>query len=153
MKSSERLDKVKTMSKTLGALIFGAGALLAASAMADGHVAEGEKLTAKRCKACHMIADGDNVILKGGKVGPNLWGVMGRAAGSQEGFRYGKSLLQAGENGLVWDEEQLAAYIGDPKKYLRTYLDSKKAKSKMTFKLKKEDQRAAVAAYLASLSQ
>ena len=99
-----------------------------------------------------MIVDGDNVILKGGKVGPNLWGVIGRAAGSQEGFKYGKSILQAGENGLVWDEEQLAAYVGDPKKYLRTYLDDKKAKSKMTFKLKKDDQRAAVAAYLASLN-
>lgn len=141
------------MKKTLGALFFGAGALLASTAFADGHVAEGEKLVAKRCKACHMIADGDNVILKGGKVGPNLWGIIGRAAGAQEGFKYGKSLAAAGEKGLVWDEEQLAGYIGDPKKYLRTYLDDKKAKSKMTFKLKKEDQRAAVAAYLASLAE
>lgn len=141
------------MKKTLGTLIFGAGAMLATSAFADGHVAEGEKLTAKRCKACHMISDGDNVILKGGKVGPNLWGIVGRAAGSQEGFKYGKSLAAAGEKGLVWDEEQITAYLGDPKKYLRTYLDDKKAKSKMTFKLKKEDQRTAVAAYLASLAE
>ena len=77
---------------------------------------------------------------------------MGRPAGAQEGFKYGKHLAQAGENGLVWDEETLSGYIQDPKKYLRTYLDDKKAKSKMTFKLKKEDQRAAVAAYLASLN-
>ncbi len=141
------------MKKTLGTLIFGAGAMLATGAIADGHVAEGEKLTAKRCKACHMIVDGDNVILKGGKVGPNLWGVIGRAAGAEEGFKYSKSLAAAGEKGLIWDEEQLAAYIGDPKKYLRTYLDDKKAKSKMTFKLKKDDQRNAVAAYLASLAE
>ncbi len=141
------------MSKTLSTLIFGVGAMLATSVVADGHVAEGEKLTAKRCKSCHMIADGDNVILKGGKVGPNLWGIIGRTAGSQEDFKYGKSLTQAGENGLVWDEEQLAGYIGDPKDYLRTYLDDSKAKSKMTFKLKKEDDRAAVAAYLASLTK
>ncbi len=141
------------MKKTLGTLIFGTGAMLATGAIADGHVAEGEKLTAKRCKACHMIVDGDNVILKGGKVGPNLWGVIGRAAGAEEGFKYSKSLAAAGEKGLIWDEEQLAAYIGDPKKYLRTYLDDKKAKSKMTFKLKKDDQRNAVAAYLASLAE
>ncbi len=140
------------MKRTLSTLIFGAGATLATSALADGHVAEGEKLTAKRCKACHMIADGDNVILKGGKVGPNLWGIIGSPAGGQEGFKYGDDLAQAGANGLVWDEEQLAAYIGDPKKFLRAYLDDKKARSKMTFKLKKEDQRAAVAAYLASLN-
>lgn len=139
--------------KKLGTLIFGAGAMLATGAFADGHVAEGEKLTAKRCKSCHMISDGDNVILKGGKVGPNLWGIIGRPAGAQEGFKYGKSLAQAGENGLVWDEEQITAYLADPKKYLRTYLDDKKAKSKMTFKLKKEDQRTAVAAYLASLAE
>lgn len=141
------------MATKLSAVIALAIAGLATSAYADGHVAEGEKLTAKRCKACHMIADGDNVILKGGKVGPNLWGIIGRAAGSQEGFKYGDSLAQAGENGLVWDEAQLSEYIADPKKFLRTYLDDKKAKSKMTFRLKKDDQRAAVAAYLASLGQ
>ena len=140
------------MKRTLSSLIIGAGAMLASNAVADGHVAEGEKLVAKRCKACHMIADGDNVILKGGKVGPNLWGVMGRPAGAQEGFKYGDDLVAAGEKGLVWDEETLSGYIADPKKYLRTYLDDKKARSKMTFKLKKEDQRAAVSAYLASLN-
>lgn len=141
------------MNKTLGTLFFGAGVLLASSAFAAGDVAEGEKLTAKRCKACHMIVDGDNVILKGGKVGPNLWGVIGRAAAAQEDFKYGKGLAAAGEKGLVWDEEQIAAFLGDPKNYLRTYLDDSKAKSKMTFRLKKEDQRAAVAAYLASLAE
>ena len=140
------------MKRTLTMLTLGAGAMLATTAMADGHVAEGEKLVSKRCKACHMIVDGDNVILKGGKVGPNLWGVIGRAAGAQEGFKYGKDLAKAGENGLVWDEETLSGYIEDPKKFLRTYLDDKKAKSKMAFKLKKDDQRAAVAAYLASLN-
>ena len=140
------------MKRTLSSLIIGAGAMLASNAVADGHVAEGEKLVAKRCKACHMIADGDNVILKGGKVGPNLWGVMGRPAGAQEGFKYGDDLVAAGEKGLVWDEETLSGYIADPKKYLRTYLDDRKARSKMTFKLKKEDQRAAVSAYLASLN-
>ena len=139
------------MKMLMGSLVFGAFAIVATSSLADGHIAEGEKLVAKRCKACHMIADGDNVVLKGGKVGPNLWGVIGRPAGSIEGFKYGKSLSQAGEKGLVWDEEQLAAYLADPKKYLRVYLDNKKAKSKMSFKLKKEDQRAAVAAYLGSL--
>lgn len=141
------------MKKTLGTLMFGVGAMLATGAFADGHVAEGEKLVAKRCKACHMIVDGDNVILKGGKVGPNLWGIVGRPTGAEDGFKYGKSLAAAGEKGLIWDEEQLAAYLGDPKKYLRTYLDDKKAKSKMTFRLKKEEQRAAVAAYLASLAE
>ena len=135
------------------ALLAAALAVTAGSAHAAGHVAEGEKLVAKRCKSCHMIADGDNVILKGGKTGPNLFGVIGRAAGSVEGYKYGKSLAAAGEAGLVWDAAQIDAFIKDPKAFLRTYLDDKKAKSKMSFKLKKDDQRAAVAAYLESLGQ
>ncbi|MEM7544917.1 MAG: c-type cytochrome [Pseudomonadota bacterium] len=127
--------------------------LIAGPAIADGHIAEGEEITAKRCKTCHIIADGDNVILKGGKTGPNLYGIIGRTAGTVEGFRYGDDLVAAGEKGLVWDEEQLAVYIEDPRAFLRTYLDDSKARSKMSFKLRKEDERAAVAAYLASVSE
>ena len=134
------------------AAIAAAIALVAGAAAADSHAAEGEKLFAKRCKSCHTIADGDNVILRGGRAGPNLWAVIGRTAGTSE-FKYSKSLVAAGEAGLVWDEEQVIAFLANPKKYLQTTLDDKKAKSKMVFKLKKEDQRAAVAAYLASLSQ
>lgn len=136
------------------AILAAAAALIAGPVFAEGDIAEGEKLTAKRCKSCHMIADGDNVILKGGKTGPNLWAVVGRAAGGDADFsRYGDDMKAAGEKGLVWDEAQLMAYIADPKDFLRAYLDDPKAKSKMSFKLKKEDERAAVAAYLASLGQ
>ena len=134
------------------AILAAAAALIAGPALADDLVADGEKLTAKRCKSCHMIADGDNVILKGGKTGPNLWGVVGRAAGGDDFKRYGDDLIAAGEAGLTWDEETLKAYLADPKAYLREYLDDPKAKSKMSFKLKKEDDRAAVAAYLATLN-
>ena len=134
--------------------LIAAAALVAGPALAESHVAEGEKLVAKRCKSCHMIANGDDVILKGGKTGPNLWGVVGRQAGTEADYsKYGDDLVAAGEKGLVWDEEQLAGFLADPKKYLASYLDVKKAKSKMSFRLKKEDQRAAVAAYLASLGQ
>ncbi|MEM7270660.1 MAG: c-type cytochrome [Pseudomonadota bacterium] len=130
-----------------------AATLGASGALAEGDVAEGEKLVAKRCKACHSITDGDNVILKGGKVGPDLFGVIGRQAGALEGYKFRKHIVAAGEQGLTWDETSLSDYIADPRKYLRAYLEDKKAKSAMTFKLKKEGQRADVAAYLASLSQ
>jgi len=122
----------------------------AAPAFAEGDVGAGEKAF-KKCKSCHMIApaEGDPIV-KGGKTGPNLYGVIGRAAGAQEGFKYGKSLAAAGEAGLVWSEENLAEYAKDPKAFLKAELDDSKAKSKMTYKLKKggED----VAAYLASLA-
>ncbi len=121
----------------------------ATPALAEGDVAAGEKLF-KKCKACHMIVNGDDVIFKGGKSGPNLYGIIGRAAASYEGFRYGKSIAAAGESGLVWDEELIAKYVTDPKVFLREYLDDGGAKSLMSFRLKKggED----IAAYLASVS-
>ena len=121
----------------------------AAPAFAEGDVAAGEKLF-KKCKACHMIVNGDDVIFKGGKTGPNLYGVIGRPAASYEGFKYGKSIAAAGEAGLVWDEELVAKYVMDPKVFLREYLDDGGAKSSMSFRLKKggED----VAAYLASVA-
>ena len=103
----------------------------------------------KRCRACHVIADDDgNVIMKGGKTGPNLYGVIGRTVGTLEGFKYGASMMAAGEAGIVWDEENLAAYITDPKAWLVEVLDDAGAKSKMTYKHKKGA--ADMAAYLAS---
>jgi len=119
-------------------------------AFAEGDVAAGEK-TYKKCKSCHAITDAEGEkIVKGGKSGPNLYGVIGRAAGSVEDFKYSKSIIAAGEAGLVWDEALLAEYAQDPKAFLAAQLDDPKAKSKMTYKLKKggED----VAAYLATFS-
>lgn len=128
--------------------------LLAVPAFADGHTtgdaAKGEK-TFKKCKSCHMIeSDSGEKIFEGGKTGPNLFGLPGRAAGSVEGFKYSKDLAAAGEAGLIWTEENFAAYTADPKGFLQTFLDDKKAKSKMSYRLKKgaED----VYAYLASVS-
>ena len=123
---------------------------LSGPAFAEGDIAKGEK-TFKKCKSCHMVVDGENVIVKGGKTGPNLYGIIGKAAGAQEGYKYGKSLLAAAEAGLVWDEEQFVAYIQDPAGYLKEYLDDPKAKSKMSLKLKKgmED----VYAYLESVAE
>lgn len=122
---------------------------IATPALADGDAAAGEKAF-KKCKACHMIADGDNVIFKGGKTGPNLYGIIGRTAGTVDGYRYGDDLVAAGAAGLVWDEMNLVSYMADPKIFLQETLGDSGAKSKMAFKLSKggED----VAAYLASVA-
>jgi len=120
---------------------------LAGTAIAEGDPVKGEK-DFKKCRACHTIANGDDVIVKGGRTGPNLYGVVGRAAGSED-FKYGASLMAAGEAGLVWTEELLVAYIADPRAFLRENTGDSKAKSKMTFKLKNADD---VVAYLASLA-
>lgn len=120
---------------------------LAAPALAEGDAEKGEKAF-KKCKSCHGIVspDGEKLV-KGGKTGPNLYGVIGRVAGSED-FKYGDGLKDANEAGAVWSEDELVAYVTDPKAWLDGQGYAKK--SKMTFKLKKggED----VAAYLATFS-
>ncbi|MEK0164315.1 cytochrome C [Phaeobacter sp. JH20_36] len=111
--------------------------LIAAPAFAEGDADKGET-GFNKCKSCHMVvSDSGDVIIKGGKTGPNLWGVVGRTAGTADGYKYGDDMVAAGEQGLVWDEESFAAYTADPKAFLRDYLDDSKAKSKMSFRLKK----------------
>lgn len=132
-------------------------ALLAVPAFADGHAtgdAEAGEKVFKKCKSCHMIVDGDNVVQKGGKTGPNLYGLYQRVPGSVEGFKYGKSLVMFTENGLMdegWNEEEFVAYVADPKAWLKDRLDDSKAKSKMTFKLKDAEDAANLWAYLVSV--
>jgi cytochrome c len=70
-----------------------------------------------------------------------MYGVVGRAAGSVEGYKYSKAMAGSG---LVWDAETLNGFLEKPKKYLKG--------TKMSFAgLKKEKDRANVIAYLATL--
>lgn len=128
---------------------------VAAPVFADGHAsgdAEAGESVFKKCRSCHMIvADDDTVIVKGGKTGPNLYGIYTRQAGSSDGFKYGKSILAAGESGLMWDEANFVEYVADPTKFLRSNLDDQKAKSRMGFKLKDAEDAANVWAYLVSV--
>ena len=130
------------------ALLIAALGLSAAPALA-GDAALGEA-EFKKCKACHAITAPDGTeVQKGGKTGPNLWGLDGKAVGSTAEFKYGESILAAGAAGKVWDEASLAVYVTDPAAWLKEATDDDDSKSKMTFKLTKgaED----MAAYLVSL--
>ncbi len=112
-------------------LVAGAGA-----ALAEGDAAKGEKVF-KKCKACHVVDAEKN------KVGPHLVNIVGRAAGAVEGYKYSKAMKAKAEEGLMWDEANLDAYLTKPKDFL--------PKTKMAFPgLKKEDQRADLIAYLKS---
>jgi cytochrome c2 len=129
----------------LAAAFISATAFAATPALA-GDVAKGESVF-KKCASCHMVGEGAK-----NKVGPILTNVVGSQIASVEGYKYGKSIVALGETGATWTEEEIFEYLADPKKYLRAKLEDKKAKSKMSFKLKKEEERKDVIAYLASLS-
>ena len=137
------MTRILTASLTLLAL--------ASPALAAGDAAKGEA-DFKKCKACHMIvADDGTEIQKGGKTGPNLYGVVGRQVAGVADFKYGDSIAAVGAKGVIWDEALLVAYVADPGKWLKEQTGDPAAKSKMTFKLAKggED----MAAYLASVKK
>ena len=140
-----------TQLRTLvAALAFGAATLPAHAGDADA----GAEAFGKQCATCHVVADETGAVLAGkaAKTGPNLYGVIGRVAGSVEGFRYGASLVEAGTAGLVWDETELAAYLANPAKYLQARLDNKRARSQMSFNVRKPEDAANIATFLATFS-
>ena len=101
--------------------------------------AAGEKVFAK-CKACHVIDAPTN------RVGPTLHGVIGRTAGTVEGFKYSESMIQHGKDGLVWNNENLDKYLADPKGFV--------PKNKMAYPgLKSAEDRANVIAYIDQASK
>lgn len=95
----------------------------------------------KKCKACHKVGEG----AKNG-TGPQLNGVYGRAAGANEAFKYSKALKGAADEGLVWDDEALRAFLTKPKAFIK--------RTRMSFNgLKKEKDLDAIIEYLKSVSQ
>lgn len=87
--------------------VVAAGLVMALPAVASAQDAEAGKATYGKCRACHDIGEGAK-----NKVGPHLNNVVGRKAGSVEGFAYSDALKNSG---IVWDEANLDAYIADPK--------------------------------------
>ena len=132
-------------------------ALIAAPAFAQevpsGDAAAGEKVFAK-CQTCHVVANEAGEVLagKGAKTGPNLYGLPGRTAGTYPEFKYGESIVALGATGFAWNEADFVTYVADPAKFLKDKLGDKAAKSKMSFKLAKEEDAKNVYAFLASLA-
>lgn len=109
-------------------------------------VADGER-TFRRCASCHMIGDDAR-----NRVGPVLTGVVGRPAASFEDYDYSPSMIAAGASGLTWTEDLIVGYLADPTAFLRAYLNDPRARAKMTFRLRDEQERRDIAAYLATFS-
>ena len=104
--------------------------------LALGDLAHGEKVF-KKCSACHMIASGGKNM-----IGPNLWGVIGRTAGSVSDYKYSKAMVAYAKQ---WNFEEMNGYLIKPQAYIKG--------TKMAFAgLRKEKDRASVILYLNSKS-
>jgi len=80
--------------------------LLAIPARAD----DGQTEFNNACRTCHSVKPGDN------RLGPSLAGIIGRKAGSAEGFAYSDSMKSSG---ITWDEATLDKFIADPEAVVR----------------------------------
>lgn len=115
------------------------GAASVAQADGGGDAATGEGLF-RQCASCHMI--GENAT---NRVGPNLTNIVGATVGSVADFRYSKAMIDAGQNGTVWDSDRLDAFLVDPRNSLPG--------NRMSFRgVKSADDRAHLIAYLRSFS-
>jgi len=94
--------------------------------------AEGAKVF-KKCAACHSIAEGG-----ANKIGPALWGVIGRKAGSVPDYKYSKALAGYSKN---WSFEEMNGFLIKPKDWIKG--------TKMSFAgLKNAKDRASVILYM-----
>ena len=100
--------------------------------LASASIADGEKIF-KKCAACHSIAKGG-----GNKIGPALWGVLGKQAGSISDYKYSKAMSA---HGKPWSFEEMNSFLIKPKDWIKG--------TKMSFVgLKSEKDRAAVILYM-----
>jgi len=130
-KSAYQVASVSTVTETTSAsLNTDSGDIMAL--LASANVADGKKIF-KKCAACHSIAkDGGN------KIGPALWGVLGRKAGSVADYKYSKAMTAYGK---PWSIEEMNGFLTKPKDWLKG--------TKMSFVgIKKETDRAAVILYM-----
>jgi cytochrome c len=117
---------------------------------ASGDAAAGEDAFSQ-CQTCHVVFhDGETLAGRGqpNRAAPNLYGMVGRQAGTED-FRYSDSMVEAGEAGLMWTEEEFVAYVQDPTGYLREYLDDNRARGKMSYRVRSEEDAVNLYAYLA----
>lgn len=116
-----------------------------------GDIDAGASAFTSQCQNCHNVVDSEGEVLAGRanvRTGPNLYGVVGRQAGTMD-FRYGASLVEAGEEGLVWDAENMVPYLIDPNSFLRETLDNNRARSQMSFRVRDEGTANDIIAFLA----
>jgi cytochrome c2 len=131
----------------LSVLIAAAAVIAGASAWADssagvqevrfdpGQVKEGKSFFNDVCSACHTDKPNKH------KIGPSLFGVIGRHAGSAPGFDYSEAMKGAS---LTWNDETLNRYLADPKSVVPG--------NKMPYTgVKNEERRKDVIAYLHTL--
>ena len=133
----QKLEGDAVMRKLLAAcsgslMVAAASVVMLSAGTARAQDVDAGKKVFNQCRACHVLDQKTN------RVGPHLGGVIGRKAGSVEGFSYSDAMKNSG---ITWDEESLSKYLKDPKGFI--------AGNKMAFAgVKKDDDLKNLIAYL-----
>lgn len=96
------------MKKAMIAVTF-ALTILPMTAMADGNAKKGVSVF-RKCKVCH------DAVVEKNKIGPHLVNIIGRKAGAAKGYKYSKALKKVEADGWIWTNENLHAYLTNPRK-------------------------------------
>ena len=126
-KSAYQVESVTTVASTTTSEINSenSGSENIMALFASASAAEGAKIFSK-CKSCHSIAKGG-----GNKIGPALWGVLGRKAGSLSDYKYSKAMSAYGKS---WSFEEMDGFLAKPKEWIKgtkmSYAGLKNAKDR-----------------------
>ena len=136
-KPSEAAYKIEAPAvKTASAESSSSGSVDIKALLALGTIEHGQKVF-KKCSACHVVAKGGK-----NKIGPVLYGILGKQSASVSDYKYSKALI---DNGKVWYFTEMNSYLIKPQAHIKG--------TKMAFAgLKKEKDRASVILYMNSKS-
>ncbi|WP_375262462.1 c-type cytochrome [Palleronia sp.] len=140
MQDHDERKFTKTKALSFEALALAAAPAFAQDTEASGDPAAGEKVL-NQCQACHVIRNDAEETLAGrtDRTGANLYDLEGRQGGTVDDYRYSTAMVEAGEAGLEWSEEDFVTYVQDPTGFLRKFLDDASARGKMLFKLRSDE--------------
>lgn len=91
-----------------GEMTQASGELPADHPALGGDPAAGKRVFIK-CMSCHAVKEGQN------RVGPSLYGIVGRPAGSVDGFNYSDANANSG---IVWTKDVMFEYLENPQEYI-----------------------------------
>jgi len=98
------------MKKSIAVVVFLTVNIIVAQAFAQsGNAARGERTFNQQCKACHTVEKGEPSPL-----GPNLFGVIGRKAGTAPGYEFSDAMKKSG---ITWDDASLGDYLTPRPRY------------------------------------
>ncbi len=84
-----------------------------AAAAPAGDPVQGQKIFKGTCALCHLASKDNNISDASMRIGPNLYGVVGRPAGTLKGFHYSSAMKNSG---VTWTKDQIAIYAQAPQK-------------------------------------